>query len=79
MSAASSFREEDARASTLAEAVALFRVSQRMTEVQLRRLTRLEGGLVRLLDLIDESRDLVARGQQMQLDALRLYARLSAR
>jgi hypothetical protein len=61
-----------------ADALAVFHAAQRVTDTHLRRLERLEDGLVRLMDLIDVVRAATARAQMLQLAALRLAARLVA-
>lgn len=60
----------------VAEAHALYLVARDVAEERLRRLSRLEDGLVRLLDRIDMTREEIARAQQLQVDALRLRARV---
>ncbi|HXG69943.1 MAG TPA: hypothetical protein VNJ04_04940 [Gemmatimonadaceae bacterium] len=61
----------------VAEAHALYLVARDVAEERLRRLTRLEDGLVRLLDRIDMTREEIARAQELQIEALRLRARVA--
>jgi hypothetical protein len=63
-------------AEDLAHAWTLYAEGVRLADEGLRRLARLEGGLVRVLDAIDEANEDIARAQTIQIDALRLVAML---
>ena len=60
----------------IAEALALLEAATRLTESQIQRLGRIEHGLVRLLDRADEVRAAIHRGQALQVEALKLCARV---
>ena len=57
-----------------ADALAVFYAAEQVTELHLRRLLRIEDGLVRLMDRLDAVREAIRRGQQLQVEALRLAA-----
>lgn len=59
-----------------AHARAALAVASQMASARLRRLTKLEGGLVVLLDRLDQTRDELARAESLQISALWLLGRL---